>query len=179
MIPAGAVFEMEPKFVWVGFVLLLVLTVLFAIARRRGHRRAEMALFEPERLHELESFYKGILQREAAFGRGRDQDAIGRWTGSLQRKSAESGLTIAIGTGIFDVLTLGGSARKRILREEFGEIFAISEWTDLGFRRADENIRFCVDITGRRLKHGLGLLRRSQRLTHPMGFSPDRTIVPA
>ena len=157
---------------------LFCVAALAYLLMQWARERHDRVLFRHETFHDLDDFSLSLLKRHTAFREKREQVGLDRWAGDIKRKHREGGFFAAAASVLVDGVTLGGTARKRLIREEFELLSAIALRTDEGFRKAEENIRLCVKVTGPRLRHGIRLLRKSQRMTRSVGCANTPNVSP-
>jgi hypothetical protein len=169
---------MIQKWEWIALALssliVLAISVLTYVKRTRRER-----MFRPDVYHELSSQFEDVTRMHDRFVHRRRGDFFDKWGDDIHQKFRDSGATVAIAHGLWDVLTLGGSARRRAKANELEAAAYLAQSMEDVNLRASENMKTCVASTAARINHGFKLLRASRRIIDPLISEVNNDASPA
>ncbi len=131
-------------------------------------RTKQERMFRSEAYHDLAPQFDNVKSLHIRFVNRRRGDFFDKWAEDLSQKLNDSGVVVAVAQGLWDVLTLGGSARRRARAHELQAAAYLAQSMEIVGRRASENMKQCVASTATRIDHAFKLLRASRRIIEPL-----------
>ncbi len=148
-----------------GLVLLcLFILVVFVSVRRSKIRH----IFQPDTFVDSSLQFRSVQDMHKRFTKRRRGDFFDRWAEDLARSLRSNGAVFAAAQGLWDVLTLGGAARRRARANELEVSAYLAQSMEQISQNVSSNLKLCIASTAVHIEHGFKLLRTSQRITNPL-----------
>lgn len=160
--------------------LALLSSTVLGISLVSCIRRAKLKrMFRSEIYHDLAPQFDNVKSMHGRFVHRRRGDFFDKWAEDLSQKLKDSGVVVAVAQGLWDVLTLGGSARRRARAHELEAAAYLAQSMESVSLRASENMKRCVASTATRIDHAFKLLRASRRIIDPLISNANNDASPA
>jgi hypothetical protein len=153
------------EFVALALLSSTVLGTSLASCLRRAKLRR---MFRSEIYHDLAPQFDNVKSMHDIFVNRRSGDFFDKWAEDLSQKRKDSGVALAVAHGLWDVLTFGGSARRRARAHELEAAAYLAQSMESVSFLASENMKRCVASTATRIDHAFKLLRGSRRIIDPL-----------
>ena len=143
---------------------LLLIVLLVVISQKSMIKR----LFQQDVFWDVSTEFRNLQEIHGKFTLRRKGDFFDKWAEDLSARARSSGFVGAVGQGLWDILTVGGAARKRARANELQAAAYLAQSMENVGLRASENLRGCIASTALRIDHGFKLLKASQKITEPL-----------